>query len=360
MLLALAALALQAAPTDSAEAWLRREMATRNIPGLAVAVIQGGKLVLERGLGLASVELQVPVTPATRFQIASTTKIVTATAIMQLVESGKLGLDQPVGSLLDSLPEPWRAVTPRRLLSHTSGLPDFIADPNTGALIAATTDSAMALVRRLPMAFPTGTQWQYNQTNYFLLGELIRRLTGLAYPDYFAERFFRSLGMTTAVLGDSRAVVPGRATSYTKFEMTPAGPKPLDSLRTMNYVYPQPLMMAAGLNLSAGQLATFGEAVRSGRLLRPATRDTMWTAVSLQDGTVPRLGGTLGFGLGWMVDDDPSGKLVGMEGGAAAALLVVPGKELVVAVLTNLQGAGPTELARGVAQFFPPARATSR
>lgn len=360
MLLALAALALQAAPADSAEAWLRREMATRHIPGLAVAVIQGGKLVLERGLGLANVELQVPVTPATRFQIASTTKIVTATAIMQLVESGKLGLDQPVGSLLDSLPEAWRTVTPRRLLSHTSGLPDFIADPNTGALIASTIDSAMTLVRRLPMAFPTGTQWQYNQTNYFLLGELIRRLTGLAYPDYFAERFFQPLGLATALLGDSRAVVPGRASNYTRFEMSLAGPKPLDSLRTMSYVYPQPLMMSAGLNLSAGDLARFAEAVRTGRLLRPATRDTMWTAVSLQDGTVPRLGGTLGFGLGWMVDDDPSGRLVGMEGGAAAAVLVVPGKDLVVAVLTNLQGAGPTDLARGVARLYPPSGGNSR
>ena len=353
MLLPLALLALHAGPADSAEAWLRREMTSRNIPGLSVTVIQRGRTVFEKGLGLASVELQVPVTTSTRFQIASTTKIFTATAVMRLVESGQLGLDQPVGSVLDGLPEAWQAVTPRRLLSHTSGLPDFIGDPNTGALIAATTDSAMALVRRLPMAFPTGTQWQYNQTNYYLLGELIRRLSGLAFPDYFAEHFFRPLAMTSAVLGDSRAVVPGRAASYTRFDMTPAGPKPLDSLRTMSYVYPQPLMMAAGLNLTAHDLATFGEAVRAGRMLRPATLDMMWTAASLQDGTVFRLGGTLGFGLGWMVDDDPSGRIVGMEGGAAAALLVVPGKELVVAVLTNLQGAGPTELARGVAKYFP-------
>lgn len=147
MLLVLAVLALQAAPTDSAEAWLRREMTTLKIPGVAVAVIQGGKLVLERGLGRASVE----------------------------------------------------------------GLPDFIADPNTGALIASSTDSAMARVRRLPMAFPTGTQWQYNQTNYFLLGALIRRLTGLTYPEYFAQRFFGPLGMTTTVLGDSRAATRKRA-----------------------------------------------------------------------------------------------------------------------------------------------------
>jgi CubicO group peptidase (beta-lactamase class C family) len=353
MLLALALLVFQTSPGDSAEAWLRQEMAAKKIPGLAVAVMQRGKIVLERGLGLANLEFQVPVTTATKFQIASTTKVVTATAIMGLVESGKLGLDQPVGSLLDNLPEAWRSVTPRRLLSHTSGLPDFIADPNTGALIGPTSDSSMVLVRQRPMAFPTGTQWQYNQTNYYLLGELIRRLTGLAFPDYFAEHFFQPLRMTSAVLGDSRAVVPGRASSYTRLDMTPAGPKPLDSLRTMSYVYPQVLMTAAGLNLSARDLATFGEAVRSARLLRPATRDTMWTAISLQDGTVPRLGGTMGFGLGWMVDDDPSGRIVGMEGGAAAALLIVPGKDLVVALLTNLQGAGPSELARGVAKFFP-------
>jgi CubicO group peptidase (beta-lactamase class C family) len=109
---------------------------------------------------------------------------------------------------------------------------------------------------------------------------------------------------------------------------------------------------AAGLNMTAGDLARFGDAVRAGRLLTPAIRDTMWTGITLSDGKIFRFGGTSGMGLGWAVDDDVAGKVVGMVGGAAASLAIVPARKLTVAVLTNLQGAGPEQLSRGVAGFF--------
>jgi CubicO group peptidase (beta-lactamase class C family) len=110
--------------------------------------------------------------------------------------------------------------------------------------------------------------------------------------------------------------------------------------------------MAAGLNMTATDLARFGDAVRAGRLIKPALRDTMWTAITLSNGAVFRFGGTSGMGLGWAVNDDPAGKSVGMTGGAAASLSVFPGRRITVAVLTNVQGAGPDQLSEGVARFF--------
>lgn len=350
----LLSLLLQAAdPSATADEWIREQMSARKIPGLAVAVVQDGRVVFERGYGLASVELNVPVTTSTRFVIASTTKAWSSTAVMLLVEQGRLRLDQPVGDVLPDLPEAWRGVTIRRLLSHTSGLPDVVESPNTGTMIAHTRDSALALAAARSLDFAPGARWAYNQTNYVLLGMVIDRVGGMPFQDWILKRIAEPLGLGTAIFGDARAVVGGRASNYTRWALTATGPpKQLDSLRPYPYTYEPFMHMAAGLNVSAGDLARFGDAVRAGKVLQPALRDTLWTAVRLADGKTFRFGGTAGFGLGWQVDDDPAGRWVGMEGGATAAFRVYPGKRLSVAVLTNLQGAGPGDLVHGVAAFF--------
>lgn len=336
-----------------ADAWLRGELAKRRIPGASVAVIKDGKVLMSRSYGLANIEHKVPVTTGTRFIIASTTKAWAATAVMMLVQEGKLRVDQPIGELLPNLPESWRGVQVRRLMSHTSGLSDVMVSPNTGELFSHDRDSALTIAGAKPLDFPVGTQWSYNQTNYVLLGMIVERVTGTPFMRWILEHIATPLGLTSPVFGDTRAVVPGRATQYTKWQLSDNGPpKELDSLRVASYLYEPWIHMAAGLNTTAIDLARFGDAVRAGKLLGPALRDTMWTAIALADGSTFRFGGTAGMGLGWMVDDDPAGKVVGMDGGATASLRVFPTRGLTVAVLTNLQGAGPDELARKVAGYF--------
>ena len=342
-----------ASPASRADVWIREQMAARKIPGMSVAVVRDGEIVFERAYGLANVELEVPATTRTPFIIASVTKAWAATAIMMLVEQGKVGLDQPVGELVPGLPASWRGVPVRRLLSHTSGLPDVMVSANTGELLARTRDSALMLAGARPLDFPAGARWAYNQTNYVLLGMVIDRVAGTPFATWMLEHIAKPLGLASPIFGDSRAVIPGRTTQYTRWALAAQGPpRPLDSLRVTSYLYEPWLHMAAGLNTTAADLARFGDAVRAGRLIRPGLRDTMWTAITLSDGTVFRFGGTSGMGLGWAVDDDPAGKVVGMTGGAAASLSVIPGRRLAVAVLTNLQGAGPDQLSAGVAGFF--------
>ena len=320
---------------------------------MAVAVIQDGKARFDRAYGLANVENNVPLTTKSKFIIASVTKAWASTAIMMLVEQGKVRLDQPVGELVPNLPASWRNVPVRRLLSHTSGLPDVMLSSNTGEMISHDRDSAIALAGAKPLDFPVGTQWSYNQTNYVLLGMMVDRVTGTPFMPWILDHIAKPLGLGSAIYGDSRAIVPGRTTQYTRLALAAHGPpKPLDSLRVASYLYDSFLHMAAGLNTTAADLARFGDAVRAGRLIPTALRDTMWTAISLADGKIFRFGGTSRMGLGWMVDDDPSGKIVGMDGGAAASLRVYPARKLSIAVLTNLQGGGPEELVKGVAEQF--------
>src|SRR2546422_8232866 len=115
----------------SIDDYIKVEMERRHIPGLALAVARNGKIVKVRGYGIANLEHDVPVTPDTVFELASVSKQFTATAIMLLVEAGKVRLDEPILTYLPRGPETWKGITVRHLLTHTSGLPTLGEDFKT-------------------------------------------------------------------------------------------------------------------------------------------------------------------------------------------------------------------------------------
>src|SRR5436309_1285606 len=196
---------------DGVDDYVRSEMKKRRLPAVAVVVIREGKVVKEKAYGLANVELNVNADEDTLFQIASTTKAFTATAIMSLVEEGKFSLDERVRKLLPGLPLSWNGVTVRHLLTHTSGLPDVVLGEDSDEVIAQTRPEALRKLARMPLRNRPGAKWAYNQTGYVLLGMIIEKVSGLSFEEFMARRFFRPLGMTETRFGDDRAVVAGRA-----------------------------------------------------------------------------------------------------------------------------------------------------
>ena len=168
-----------AAAVDRAalESFIRGEITKRRIPGLQVAVVRHGMIAYHGEFGLANVQDSVPVTRQTTFTINSITKAFVGVAIMQLVDAGKIDLAAPVSRYVDSLPESWRAVTIRQLLTHESGLPD-IMNPNTGAMPGDNETAAWAAVQQMPLQSAPGVRFSYNQTNYLLLGKIIHSLSG--------------------------------------------------------------------------------------------------------------------------------------------------------------------------------------
>jgi len=122
------AAAAQAVDTDAVNEYIRSEMLRQHVPGLSLLVSRAGNIVRAQGYGLSNVELQVPVKPETVFQSGSVGKQFTATAVMMLVEEGKIGLDDPVTKYLKGGPTTWNQVTIRELLSHTAGLTDYPKD----------------------------------------------------------------------------------------------------------------------------------------------------------------------------------------------------------------------------------------
>ena len=317
-----------------------------------------GALAYHGEFGLANVQDSVPVTRQTTFTINSITKAFVGVAIMQLVDAGKIDLAAPVSRYVDSLPETWRAVTIRQLLTHESGLPD-IMNPNTGAMPGDNEAAAWAAVQKMPLQAAPGVRFSYNQTNYLLLGKIIHSLSGKPFPDFIAERQFRVVGMprtAAAGFGDSHDVITHGARGYTFFRIEGEGLRTTDTLANVFEQFPPSLRTAAGLSSTAEEMAKWIIALQHGKLLASeASLTTLWTPGRLNDGKIASFGGlTSGYALGWPTVERSSHRAIAALGGARSALFIYPDDDLAVVVLTNLQGSQPERILDQIASFFVP------
>ena len=197
---------------DAVTRYVNAEMARQHVPGVALLVARNGEIVRAQGFGFSNVELQVPVKPETLFQSGSMGKQFTATAIMMLVEEGKIGLDDSITKYFPEAPGTWKAVTIRHLLTHTGGFTDYPKDFNFRKDYSE--DELLKIVSAMPLAFPPGTKWSYSNLGYLTLGILIHRVTGNFYGDMLQARIFRPLGMQTTRIMSEADIIPNRAAGY--------------------------------------------------------------------------------------------------------------------------------------------------
>jgi CubicO group peptidase (beta-lactamase class C family) len=335
-----------------------KDMAARHTPGASVAVIKDGKVVLEKSYGVASVELNVPATNATLYPLASTTKEFTGVAIMTLVEQGKISLDDSVRKYLPELPASWAPVTIRHCLSHTSGLPDNVADDTVNVLpLAGTRADLMALLATRPVKAP-GASMVYNQTGFMLLGEIIARVSGMPYESYINDRLLKPLGITGLQWGDTWTLIPGRASLYTALQPTADHSKlQLDSkgapVMSTDGIHPfgskiatEWLMPAAGLSGNIEAMSTWENALWTGKVIKPASLALMAKPYVMSDGK------TGDFGLALMHDSQQGHVTVHTGGGAAVWITTIPDQHLTVIVLTNLQASQPYKLVAGILDVY--------
>jgi CubicO group peptidase (beta-lactamase class C family) len=326
---------------------MAREMAARRIPGASIAIIDDGRIVKKASYGLANVELGVPVTNATLFTLASTTKEFTAVAIMALVEDGRVSLDESVRHYLPELPATWAPVTVRHCLSHSSGLPYSVVSDAVNILpLAGDRETLLKLLAEKPVGDP-GVKATYNQTGIMLLGDIITRVSGKPYESFIEDRLLKPAGISGMKWGDSWEVVPGRASLYTALEPTPdrsklfmdANRRPVLSKAGIHAFgskgTPSWMLPAIGLNTSVDSLATWEAALWSGKIIKPATLAMMGQAFTLRDGK------TGAFGLGLIPGKQGTMATVSSGGGAAVWLTTIPEKQLTAIVLTNLQASSP-------------------
>src|SRR5262245_57551136 len=158
----------QAAITSRVDDYMKTEMQRRHIPGASLAVVKDGQIILAKGYGFANVELQVPVKPETIFQSGSTGKQFTATAVMMLVEAGKLNLSDSITKYFTDAPATWNNITVRHMLTHTSGMTnDYTSEDYRRDF---TEDELVKRAAEFPLEFQPGEKWSYSNVGYVLLG----------------------------------------------------------------------------------------------------------------------------------------------------------------------------------------------
>jgi D-alanyl-D-alanine carboxypeptidase len=202
---------------DAVDRFVTGQRESQHIPGLSLAVVRGGVVILARGYGFANLEMNVRVTPETVFQIGSPTKQFTATAVMMLAEEGKVGLGESIARYQEGLPARWNGVTVRHLLDHTSGIKSFTSLPDVMArltFLPTSRDEILALVADEPLEFAPGERYAYNNTGYYLLGHIIEQASGQPYGDFLHGRIFAPLGMDATRVNNMDDILPHRASGY--------------------------------------------------------------------------------------------------------------------------------------------------
>ncbi len=327
--------------TDQVSVFVRAEMQRQHIPGLTLLVSRGGKPIRSEGYGLANMELNVPARPATIFQSGSVGKQFTATAVMMLVEAGKVGLNDPLTRYFPEAPAAWKQVTVRQLLSHTAGFTDY---PKGFDYRKDRTEAELLkVVEAIPLAYPPGTRWSYSNLGYLTLGILIHRVSGEFYGDFLQQRIFRPLGMSTTRLIDEADIIPDRSAGYRLVH---------GELKNQEWVAPSLNTTADGsLYFSILDLAKWDAALYTEQLLKKASMAQMWTVTPLHNGQ-PNSGH---YGYGWFIESQDGHRLIEHQGqwqGFETQISRYVDDQLTVVVLTNLADAQPDRIAHGVASMY--------
>jgi len=332
------------ARADEVDDYVRAEMDRQHIPGLSLAVVKGGEIQKSASYGLANVETSLPVRPETVFQIQSITKTFTATGVMLLVEQEKIGLDDKLTKYLDDLPESWNAVTIRHLLTHTSGIKDFINEPTVDMRKDLEPRDVIESLRERPLNFPTGDKYAYCNTGYHLLAMVIQKVTGKFWSDYLQETILDPLQMNDTRVISWANVITNRAAGYLWVD---------GRLQNGRYIAPTILGYAGGgFRSTVLDLAKWDAALYTEKILKRATFEQMWTPAKLNNGS------ETGYGFGWGIGKHRGHRLISHTGshmtGFKTALARFVDDKLTVIVLTNQREANQMNIATGVAAFYIP------
>lgn len=261
------------------------ELEKADVVGAAITVVQAGQVRAFIPYGRASIPFDIPVTPQTLFHTGSVGKHVTALAILQLAEAGRLQLDWPIGRVVTGLPDWIAAVSIRDLLGHTGGIPDYESGFEWDRPY-----SLEAIIGGLAgPSFAPGQAWSYSNTGYVLLGQAIETLSGLTYAAYVAERLFGPAGLPLARPDAAGQPIVGRAEPYDKQDGVVT-----HATRMSSDVSAMP---DGGLLFSSLDWAPWMRAVEGGRLLNEEGAQTMFTSGVLTNGVAS------GYGFGWFVDE---------------------------------------------------------
>ncbi|HKR08169.1 MAG TPA: serine hydrolase domain-containing protein [Gemmatimonadaceae bacterium] len=344
------------AQADKVDQYIEAEMRKLEIPSISIAVVQDGRVVKSKAYGLANLELKVPATTSSVYQLQSITKSFVACGIMLLVEDGKLGLDDKITKYLSGLPQAWSEVTIRQMLTHTSGIPSFVQDQGSGAAIvafaqkAASSEEIVGWAAERPLKFAPGEGRKYSSTGYHLAGMIIEKVSGKPWGQFLHERIFAPLGMTSTRVNSVYDIIPNRAYGYNHFGDVP-----------VNGVWMQPAIVesaAGGLVSTVEDMAKWETALERGTILKPSMLAQMAVPVKLKNDSIVQESDGTRHGMGWDLENYQGHPVMSHGGDHVTGFTSYFGRfaddKLAVIVLTNMMPFDIRALARMVAGFYIP------
>lgn len=265
--------------------YLEKTIDSLEIVGLNYAVLIDNEVVHQKAFGLANVQLQVPMTLDNSFPVASISKLFSSTALHKLLSIHNRSVDETVEAFLPDrtdLPDSWKKLTLKQLLSHTSGIPDqidyqiYLAPESEKYVIDALRDK--------PFSSPPGTESKYNATGFLLIRIIIEELANQEFESFMQEQYFDKFGLSSAEYGGFKKVIPNRVTCYQNVN---------NQLEMFPLNYSSPMYAGAGLNISINDLIAWFQALQKEEILTKEQLEAVWTPVKLNNGSDGY------FGLGW-------------------------------------------------------------
>lgn len=321
---------------------LRQHKTNIHAPAISGAVAIDGKLIWAGAVGWANIEKQIPATVDTQFRIGSTSKAVTATLLAKMVQAGKIELDKPISNYYPNLPNPaWEKMTLRQLASHTSGLPDYI--DNYGDLWGfyylfklnkryTSASESLEVFDDSDLLFEPGTQYHYTSFNTVLQSAILEAVAGDAFLNTMRREIFHPLNMNAT---GAEYELP-QQNLLAGFYWNQKGRYP--GFRVWQSVDLSHRLAGGGFISTPSDMVKLGSAWLDDRFMTPEIQEIFWQPQTLADGSINEQNYALGWR--WANYEDENGKLHnanhgGVSRGSQSWLMVIPEKNMVVAVMIN-------------------------
>lgn len=313
------------------EGFVRQQMVKNKVPGLTIGFIKDDYIWV-KGFGYADLENKVPAKAESAYRLASVQKSMTAVAILQLVEQGKINLGAEIQTYVPYFPRKKYPITVRQLLYHLSGIPHYVnRDVEQHIKEHRTTREAIAIFENFDLVAEPGTRFNYSSYGYNLLGAAIEGASKRSYADYMREHVWQPVGMSDMRMDDPLDVIPNRVRGYQLVD---------DELKNSEFIDVSSRFAAGGTRGTVVDLLRFMKGLNDGKLLSQSSIDLMYSPTKTRDGSIAGFPKTAGYAMGWNLAPQKTGLVVINDGGQQETrtfILNFPSKKFALAIAQNLE-----------------------
>lgn len=299
--------------------YIKQAIQVNQIPGMAVGIVKNNKITFQKYYGTETLENNKKVDANSMFRVYSTTKLITNVGLFQLIEQGKIALDDKISKYLDNLPEAWQNVQIKNILSHSSGIPDWIRFSDIS--VDDTNAAVIARLSKEKMDFETGSDYRYNQTNYLLIAMIIEKITGEKFEDYIVKNQFSDAKNQVLFSSNSIEDIPNRIVKYIYNKDT-------DKYDKSTFVEGRRAHPANGLAITLPAFLQWSIHLSKNDFLKPETTKMMWKPFDFKNKDIL-------FGNGWDITEVNGTKFYGFSGGNVSAYRIYPDQDMAIIFMSN-------------------------